>query len=130
MAKNRLLYKLSGLMTGALAVHNGYSVLKNFKDFKMYRWFGDYFVGHINNINSNFYLKMTDKAKETPLLSVILHLNDAFNKSLYNNFINDLAAAAGFGIATYFLIKISSDKSSLENKISAYEIKNLYTFKE
>jgi len=130
MAKNRFLYKLAGLMTGVLAAHNGYSALKNFKDFKMYSWFGDYLVGHINNISSNFYLKITDEAKETPFLSVILHLNDTFNKSLYNNFTNDLVAAAGFGIATYFLIKIGSDKSSLENKISTYEIKNLHTFKE
>ena len=133
MAKSGLLHKLTGLIMGVLTVDNGYNAITNFKDFIRYSWLKNYLVDRINDMNYNHYLEITDKIK-VPLSDITLHLNDEFNKNLYNNFTNDLTATIGFCIATYFLIKrgieIDSNKHDLENKISTYEIKDFSKLKK
>ncbi len=143
MGKSGLLYEISGVVTGALAVSNTLSSINNFMEFNKYSKLGGYLIQYFINYNP-FVAKplsyniriMPDEIMEKlySLANVTIHLNEMFNESLFKNGMINAASAIGLGFASAILIKrgmeIDSDNYNLENRISTYEIKNLHTFKE
>jgi len=143
MPKTGILYKLSGGITGVLAIDNTLSSINNFMEFNKYSRLSEYLIRDLVNYNPfgdgllSYSTRMVpDEIMERlySLASVAIRLNELFTESLFKNSITNAASAIGLGLASAFLIKrgmeIDSEKNALENKISTYEIKNLYTFKE
>jgi len=143
MGKSGLLYEIGGVVTGALAVSNTLSSINNFMEFNKYSKLGDHLIQYFINYNPFVVRPLSYNVRIIPeeimeklysLANVTVHLNEMFNESLFKNGIINAASAIGFCFASAFLIKkgmeIDSEKNALENKVSTYEIKNLYTFKE